>query len=128
MFSIVAEISLLFWSATAEVEVSASTKTLLKHAITLTAYDTLSGKFVEEKSTDLDPKDFLKRAMEARVRISEVLNRLESVLSELHPLRIASEDDASRVVVKVVLAPWTILPEWHQLVSKWTKRTPPGTS
>ena len=123
-FSLIAEISLLFWTIEGEVEVTEITKKLSENKLSLTAYDTLTGRFLEVKSRDTDPKAFIAQAREFREHASQLHNRLVTALAETDPLQIASEGSA-KVAFGVVLAPWTTLLDWHLGVMKWEQNSPP---
>ena len=119
--SVVVDINLLFWSISIEGELTSKLESHLDESFNFTYFDTLTNTYVNENGTEFDLSNLYDRAKTIRDNVGKIEQRLASRLQV--PTRLAdavlTSENLSSCVVGMLVAPWSILDEWHAGVKKW---------
>ena len=114
--SAVVEAHFLFWSSTLETKVTEKLSNNEFQNMSLTFYDTLSLGFIQGTTTAMSEGQLV----DARTHMTDLEGRIKTARSNLTTHAVLECD--STAIVGLLLAPWQILPDWHEGIKKWRDR------
>jgi hypothetical protein len=119
--SAVVDINLLFWSKHAEQELINKVQQHLQQSLEVVTFDTMSNHYSYQTGDQLNIPVLLKAAQEMRDNIVQLEKRLESRITAALNSTNGSQGsaDLDRCLTTVLIAPWTILPDWHEGLRIW---------
>ncbi|KIW09868.1 hypothetical protein PV08_11969 [Exophiala spinifera] len=122
--SIVAEIDLFFFSTSAEAEILSKYESSFTEDLKCTFYDTLEHDFSTKTGLELKKGlgDYARMIRDKVGRIEKrVAERIHPIISS--PAVSLRSKEMSDCMIAVLVAPWSILLEWHESANKWKAKT-----
>jgi hypothetical protein len=119
--SVVVDIDLLFWSVSVEQELVSKVESHLKQSFEIAYFDTIGGVCIQKTGTEMDVVELNMLAKTVKNDVGKLQARLqervEAVLDSPDVSLVSKE--LLPCVTSVLVAPWSVLEEWHNGVREW---------